>query len=130
MYAPTTQHNTSREYRKHTSLVQLSQHDIQGLIDVDVHHREKTIQILGTTDINSHKVQTHQSNVYTCKLHELYEHLPSSLKQLCGKAKLPTEGGKNIIQYISETNTPLKIAADASIKNSNGTHAWIITTNN
>jgi hypothetical protein len=60
----------------------------------------------------------------------LYDNLPSSLKQLVGKVKLPPDGGKGIIKYLNETNTPLIVAADASLKDHNCTHAWIVTTNN
>jgi hypothetical protein len=86
--------------------------------------------MLSRTLINTHKEPTQLGTTQESSLQHLYTNLPSNLKQLVGKVNLPPDGGQSIIQYLKETKTPLLVAADASLKDNNFTHAWIITMNN
>jgi hypothetical protein len=52
------------------------------------------------------------------------------VKKLCGKIHNPKDGGAQLITYIKDANAPLLGVSDASLKNANCSHAWIITSNN
>jgi hypothetical protein len=95
---------------------------------VDVAHDPKHITIICSSAINTHNNVDSQSKTNT--LQGLYDELPKALKKIVGKVQLPPDNGNQLMQYITETNSPLISAADASLKQGNCSHSWIITTNN
>jgi hypothetical protein len=101
---------------------------ITSLRTVEVNHTPTHITIIGHTEINSHN-QT-QPIMPETHLQGLYDALPSPLKKLCGKFHLPPDGGHCLMSYLTTTNTPLLGVADASLKEGNCSHAWILTSNN
>ncbi len=123
---PRTPQNTT--YFKNAELVvePLTEHDFSN---VDESFGTKSIIVLGESNINSHGSVRHDSSIQN-KLNQLYSALPKSLQQLCGQTHLPTDGGVKMIQNITETNSKLQCASDASLKDNNCTHAWVITTSN
>lgn len=101
---------------------------ITSLQAVEVFHEPKLIMILGRTDINTHGLKTSTANNNT--LQDLYDALPNSLKRLCGKIHLPPDGGAKLMEYVMTNNSPIFGASDASLKNNNCSHAWVVTSNN
>jgi hypothetical protein len=116
------------KYGKHARYSYPDPNILSSLRAVDVAHDPKHITIICSSAINTHNNVASQSNTNT--LQELYDELPRALKKIVGKIQLPPDNGNQLIQYLTETNSPLISAADASLKQGNCSHSWIITTNN
>jgi hypothetical protein len=124
---PNKSNANARIYGKYACFASPDQDTIQSLIAVDVTHEPKLIKLLFTSDINKHGKDI--SFHHTAPL-DFYDKLPASLKKLVGRIQMPPDGGNKLMKYIGETNTPILGAADASLKQGNCSHSWIITTNN
>lgn len=99
---------------------------IESLIHVDVTHSKMGIALLCTSNINYHG--SLDINTSSTSLRHKFEHLLHALKKICGKVNLPLDGGSSLIQYLRDYNRPLIGVSDASLKDDNCSHAWILTT--
>lgn len=98
---------------------------LASLINVDKHHRSSDIQVLCPLQINNH-TSTHLQCM-TNDLSSLYSHLPIALQRICGNVLLPADGGPALIQHILTTDRPLLGVSDASLKDGQSVHAWILS---
>lgn len=99
---------------------------IESFTHIDVAHSKMGIVLLCASNINFHGPP--DINIPSTSMRHKFEHLPSALKKLCGKVSLPRVGGSSLIQYLREHNRPLIGVSDASLKDDNCSHAWILTT--
>jgi len=91
---------------------------------VGTHYTTQGIRIIGSFR------RCHLSSVdtnITTSLHGAFQDLPKSLQDICGSICFPPDDGKNIIDNTHDSMT-LFGASDASLKDSKGSHAWIIST--
>jgi hypothetical protein len=61
-------------------------------------------------------------------LRSLHSRLPKSLQRSCGEVHIPEDGGSKLLQHIFTHNKPLLGVSDASLKDGQGAHAWILST--
>jgi hypothetical protein len=94
-------------------------------VDLQIHNTH--ICMLCISDINSHGTPTQRRNG-TMPFHQRYNNLPISLKRTCGKVHFPPDGGKELITYLQTHDQSLVGYADASLKGSQASHAWVIGT--
>jgi hypothetical protein len=99
---------------------------LDTLQNVDVTHRSNDIQMLCHSDINRHGTPIPNENI--SDLQSLYSNLPKALQKLCGNVQLPPDGGESLIQYLTSNAKPLLGASDASLKEGQSAHAWILST--
>jgi hypothetical protein len=99
---------------------------LESYVNVDVTHRSSDIQVLCTSDINSHGNTSLTEE--RLDLQSLYINLLESIKRLCGEVQLPPDGGKALIQHLTSTAKPLLGVSDASLKDGQSGHAWILST--
>jgi hypothetical protein len=59
----------------------------------------------------------------------LYTKLPQSLKLICESVYIPNDGGETLISYLKTNNKSFIVAGNASLKDGNCAHAWLLTTN-
>ncbi len=98
----------------------------ENLQPVDVCTRSSHITILCTNNTNSHGPATPNGN--QTQLLIIYERLPKSLKRLCGKISFPPDGKRALIAYLQTNEQNLSGVGDASLKDSQCGHAWILST--
>lgn len=103
LYMPKQTHTRDNQLCYHTTaqLVFLSQQDVQQLLPVEIDYKPKSIQCL---------TKKHEAPMW--------------------KKHIPPDGGAQLIQYSQHLNTPLLGASNASVKDGQCSHAWIITTPN
>jgi hypothetical protein len=116
-----------RTFHKNYIEVELTPDVLASLAPVQVHQRSNDIQILCDSNINIHNIQM-AHNTSNHDLTSLYSRLPMTLQCLCGSVQIPEGGGTKLIQYLLNNNKPLLGASDASLKDGNSSHAWILTT--
>jgi hypothetical protein len=63
-------------------------------------------------------------------LRELYKQLPIALQRICGEISFPPDEGRAIMDHINSVKAPLIGASDASLKDGQCAHSWILTTGN
>lgn len=93
---------------------------------VDIKIDRQDITIIGYSNNNSHGTKNNEH-----LLHDLaakYHNLPTSIQCLCSAIHIPPDGGKALINYAVTNNKPLFGASDASLKESQCSHAWVLTT--
>ncbi len=61
-------------------------------------------------------------------MYSLYHKLPITLKRLCGEISLPTDGGNALLKHLHSNNLPLMGMSDASLKEGQCGHSWILST--
>lgn len=54
--------------------------------------------------------------------------MPKALQRICGDIQIPLDGGKQLIEYLSEQQLSLARMSDASLKDNTCTHTWILST--
>jgi hypothetical protein len=99
---------------------------IESLKEINAIHYKTVIQLHGESNINNHAKPQHYPNV--SNFSHLYHQLPIALQRLCGEIKLPEDGGKALIQHLQNTKKPLIGMSDASLKDNQCSHAWILST--
>jgi hypothetical protein len=104
---------------------QVSDELLTTFVPVDITHLKHHIKILCKSSINHHGTK---SNDPICNKYSLYRTLPKSLRRVCGKISLPPDGGQKLMEYVKERECSLIGVSDASVIETNGTHAWILTT--
>jgi hypothetical protein len=91
---------------------------------VDTHYTTQGIRIVGS--FNRCHLSSVDTNIPT-SLQEAFQALPASLQHICGSIRFPPDDGKNIIDNTHDSMT-LFGASDAALRDSKGSHAWIIST--
>ncbi len=127
--------HTPREYKR---LQGLQRYNIQGmivnpsteiitnLIPMDAAHYKTYLQYLCDSSINTHGETESPPNIKS--LSHMYNRLPTSLQRLCGAIQFPSDDGKQLIDYLTNHNLQLQGMSDASLKEDQCSHAWILTT--
>ena len=103
-------------------------HIIQSLHSADVSHNKTNLEVLCLSSINTHGNNVASNAPSTLK--QLFSHLPKSLQRLCGNIELPPDDGVALSKHLLTSNKPLYGAADASLKDGNTSHAWVLSTGN
>lgn len=75
------------------------------------------------------KIQTFNTAGECSNTNPQWRNIHKETCSICGHKIMPIQQGKKLIQYTSTNYIPLIRVSDASIVNGNGTHTWILTTN-
>jgi hypothetical protein len=113
-------------FRQGTTIADIPNSIQNSLHGVDVERHSSNLTLIGLNAINTHGMEQPQQPIDELTRH--YNNLPEALQRLCGKVSLPPDGGKKLLEYLRETNTPLHGASDTSLKEDQCAHAWILTT--
>jgi hypothetical protein len=84
--------------------------------------------VLGSFQINTHGAYKPFPPVST--FYSLYNNLPITLKRFCGEITLPMDGGAALMHHLQTHQTPLIGMSDASLKDGQCSHAWVLSTGN
>jgi hypothetical protein len=118
----------SQRYEVRGEIIHLSPEIITTLIPIDVAHYKTYIQYICDSSINTlGGIETTPKVKSLC---QMYNNLPTSLQRLCGTIRFPSDDGKQLIDFLLTHNMPIQGMSDASLKEDQCAHAWILTTGN